>query len=381
MKILILTQPLHTNYGGLMQAYALQRVLIEMGHDVYTDKPKPIFISLRSKLSIWIPIRFVLKYLLFRNVEYIIPFSLSKKQHKIITQNTERFVFENIKTIDFFEGKKKPKKSKIDLFDAYVVGSDQVWRPIYSLNIYSYFLDFVNYSNVKKIAYAASFGVDNWEYDDKTTNKCKSLISDFHSISVREYSGVDLCKNYLNVNADLVLDPTMLLKKQDYLQLINVENVNKISGDLMYYILDNNDSKKEVLNTISSLLQYESFNSMPVENVKKIYKNDLDLCIYPSPTSWIYCFNNAKFVVTDSFHGVVFSIIFNVPFIAIANKERGLTRFLTLLKQFGLENRLVESIDEVNRELILSKIDFDDVNTKLNVLQKKSLNFIFNSLK
>lgn len=381
MKILILTQPLHTNYGGLMQAYALQRVLIEMGHDVYTDKPKPIFISLRSKLSIWIPIRFVLKYLLFRKVEYIIPFSLSKKQHKIITQNTERFVFENIKTIDFFEGKKNPKKSKIDLFDAYVVGSDQVWRPIYSLNIYSYFLDFVNYSNVKKIAYAASFGVDSWEYGDKTTTKCKSLISDFQSISVREYSGVDLCKNYLNVNADLVLDPTMLLNKQDYLQLINVENVNKISGDLMYYILDNNDSKKEVLNTISSVLQFKTFDSMPVDSVNKTNKMDLDLCIYPSPANWIHCFNNAKFVVTDSFHGVVFSIIFNVPFIAIANKERGLTRFLTLLKQFGLENRLVNSNDEINKELILSKIDFDDVNTKLNILKKKSFNFIFNSLK
>lgn len=381
MKILILTQPLNTNYGGLLQAFSLQNVLKKMGHDVYTDKPKPKIISLRSKFSIWIPIRFVLKYLLFRKVEYIIPFSLSKKQHQIITQNTERFVFENIKTIDFFEGKKRPKASKINLFDAYIVGSDQVWRPMYSPNIYNYYLDFIINNNKKKIAYAASFGVDIWEYDDKTTTKCRSLICDFHSISVREYSGVDLCLNYLNVNADLVLDPTMLLNKQDYLQLINTESVNNISGELMYYILDNNESKKELLYTISSVLQYKTFDSMPVESVKKNNKMDLDLCIYPSPTNWIHCFNNAKFVVTDSFHGVVFSIIFNVPFIAIANKERGLTRFLSLLKQFGLENRLVDSNNEINKELILSKIDFDDVNTKLNILKKKSLNFIFNSLK
>lgn len=381
MKILILTQPLHTNYGGLMQAYALQRVLIEMGHDVYTDMPKKNIDSFISKLSIWVPIRFMLKYCLFRNVEYIVPFSLSKKQFKIISQHTQEFVNQNIQTIDFFEGKKKPKKSKIKLFDAYIVGSDQVWRPIYSPNIYSYFLDFVNCSNVKKIAYAASFGTDVWEYDKGMTLKCKKLIANFNAISVRESSAIELCSNYFDIKASLTIDPTFLMSKNDYLKLLESKSFDQTLGELMYYFLDIDDEKTKILNKTRDILQFKTFNSMQVEKVTSSSRINLADCIYPSPLNWINGFKNAKYVVTDSFHGVVFSIIFNVPFIAIGNTERGLSRFTSLLSQFNLEDRLVKSKDEINNDLIFAKIDFEALNIKKNILKEDSLNFLINILK
>ena len=115
-------------------------------------------------------------------------------------------------------------------YDAIVVGSDQIWRKQYvcesfKLPIESSFLDFAKHWDIKRISYAASFGTEEWEYNDEQTKNCRVLIQLFDNVSVREKSGVALCKDYLQHNAKVVLDPTLLLKKNDYLKLLN-KNIN-----------------------------------------------------------------------------------------------------------------------------------------------------------
>ena len=105
-------------------------------------------------------------------------------------------------------------------FDGYIVGSDQVWRPRYcKKTLMNNFLDFTNGINVKRLSYAASFGVDSWEFTKDETTKCAELIKTFNAISVREASAVDLCKQYLGVESKQVLDPTLLLSSEDYINM------------------------------------------------------------------------------------------------------------------------------------------------------------------
>ena len=209
MKIGILTQPLATNYGGLLQAFALQKVLSEKGHDVT--------IIQREKNSAFYKILRKIKALISKNYVY-----MSSKAIDYVSQEVNKFINNNIPKRTKKINSTKALIHEIDKydFDAYVVGSDQVWRPSYSPNIYNYYLDFVEKKTVKKIAYAASFGVEQWEYTSKQTKRCAELAKFFDLISVREDSGVDLCRNYLDVDAIHVLDPTMLLQKNDYIDII-----------------------------------------------------------------------------------------------------------------------------------------------------------------
>jgi hypothetical protein len=262
-----------------------------------------------------------------------------------------------------------------------VVGSDQVWRPRYSPCITNYFFDFLSpQDKVKRIAYAASFGVDEWEFSEEETSKCKDLLKLFDSISVREASGTHLCSKYLNRDDALhVLDPTMLLEKEDYISIVEREKEPKSSGALFCYILDESSEKKQIIESIVSQINTIPFTQMP--KCKITYENlrdRLEDCVYPSVTAWLRAFIDAEMVITDSFHGCVFSIIFNKPFWVIGNKERGFARFDSLLSIFGLQNRLISSgalpVDTY------ATINWSRVNAIKKEWQQKSMNFLKNNL-
>ena len=358
-KIAILTQPLHTNYGGLLQAYALQKVLRDMGHEVVTDKrPKTFAPVYRQLLSI--AKRFIFKYIFCRKgIETVFPYFQTQEDYDVISQHTENFINQHIQTIDLFQGKKRPTEEIINTFDTYVVGSDQAWRPMYSPFLPNYFLDFTKGKSCKRIGYAISFGVSDWEFTSEQTTLCKHLVKQFDALSVREDSAVSLCKTYLDAEAVHVLDPTMLLDKVDYIKLVEQAEEPVSPGNLMVYILDRTDEKKAILNKVASTLQLKPFEVMPIEKLSNKTKDNLSVCIFPPVTQWLRGFMDAEYVVTDSFHGSVFAIIFNKPFIAIANKGRGLTRFNSLFRLFELEDRLVFSKDEVTPERInFEKIHF-----------------------
>lgn len=374
MKIGILTQPLHNNYGGLLQNFALQTTLKKLGHESQT-----INIKNRENLKLR-------KYasLLKRTVLKLSGQKIrvrawpTEEEKEIISKYTQQFIKKNITTTDLITKKLDEKLIDKYSFDAYIVGSDQVWRPKYSPQMSTFFLDFLeNNSGVKKIAYAASLGVDEWEFSEPQTKEYKRLIKLFNAISVREDTAVELCKKHFGVDAAHMLDPTMLLARNEYISLVEKEKIEKSSGNLFTYILDPTDDKNSIINKISDKYKLKAFSVMQPKRFSDLNRKGIDECIFPPVEEWIRGFMDAEFVITDSFHGTVFSIIFNKPFISIVNESRGTTRFKSLLKLFQLGDRLVNEFSEIDVCNIVSEdIDWENVNNIIENERSKALNFL-----
>ena len=351
MKIGILTQPLHSNYGGLLQNYALQQTLVRAGHEVETidwGGGSGLHETLyRIKIRVL--------HTLFPNKYPQLKYRPNKKERAIIQRNTHHFINTYINHTEamhsYEEFVKQASKGK---YDAYVVGSDQCWRPCYNAFLSSMFLDFVQDKQVKRIAYAASFGTDKWEFTPQQTAVCVPLAKKFDMVSVREDSGVKLCKENLGVDAVHVLDPTMLLTKEDYIQLIEKEKEPKSDGTLFNYILDPDAKKSVFIQKVAKSKGLKAFQVLPKcqaeIRTKEDVKKRIEDCVFPGVTTWLRAFMDTEMTIVDSFHGMVFSIIFNKPFWAIGNVSRGMSRFTSLLKMFHLEDRLLDAdnLDDVD---------------------------------
>ncbi len=372
MNIAIITHPALTNYGGILQAYALQTSLQRLGHKVKKVE-LPIHYNF-PRMSIGHRIASIckqcLKKYIARQSHVIIDlYGYGYKKSKEAIVHTRSFVNEHINlliinNLDETKGK----------FDCFVSGSDQVWR--YYGNeesLLHYYLDFTKEDNVKRISYAISFGKDTAGYPQALQEKCKTLAKKFDAISVREDSGIDICRNELNVNAVKVLDPTLLLSSADYIALLDKEIAPK--HHIACYILDESKEKAEIIKTASKTF------GLPIKflNAQSDNPNEyFDWRVQPSVESWLEGIATSDCVITDSFHGCVFSIIFNKPFWAIGNKGRGLDRFLSLLKMFDLEDRLV-----LNNDIDYSKnndIDWEHINQRIQILQQQSRDFLINEL-
>ncbi len=374
MKIGMLTLPLHTNYGGILQAYALQTLLKSQKHDaqfVSTGNCSPRRLSLKVRYLIYIK-RFLLRYIFGKDIE-VCPDYLRVKEYKYLSKHTQYFID---KYISFDEN----LKIHPETLDVAIVGSDQVWRKLYIGDSYSnYFLDFLGEdSTIKRIAFSASFGVDTWDFTEEETAICAQLAKKFDLITVREDSAIPLCEKYLGVEASLTLDPTLLLERSDYINLVEQENEGKRPGNLFYYILDETAEKKDLVNRVAEDLHLTPFKTMPEKQLEKfIYEEKY---CYPPVTAWLRSFMDAEFVVTDSFHGCVFSIIFNKPFLAIGNKDRGMSRFNSLLKLFQLEDRLVY-LEDGKYTYSPNEIDWQKVNAIHADWKIKSINLLKDALK
>lgn len=379
MKIGILTQPLISNYGGILQNYALQQVLIRAGYDVETiDWRRNYFRVYLSNLK-----QYIISYIRGKEKTFK-RYQPNRSESLAIYQNTNYFIDKYIiHTLPAKSSKDFQKYSKLQHYDAYIVGSDQCWRPLYNPYLKDMFLNFTKGYNVRKLAYAASFGTDFWEYTEKETNMCSILAKQFNSISVREDSGVDLCEKYLKVKAEHVLDPTMLLLKEDYIRLIENENENKSEGTLFSYILDPNSQVDKLVRSIEDVTGLKSFDVLPKIRPENRYRNDvkqrIEECIFPSVTKWLRAFYDAEAIIVDSFHGMVFSIIFNKPFWVLVNNHRGASRFTSLLKMFNLESRLL-NINEIDLSCLKNDIDWSGVNKIMKEKRSLSLNFLYTAL-
>ena len=332
MRIAILTLPLHTNYGGILQAFALQTVLERMGHEVVV-----VDLDQTLRRGAWVQTKewakyAVKKYLLRREA-----FFMSDRQRNLEReereQHTRAFVRRHIHTCMV---RNLTRDFPLDV-DAIVVGSDQVWRKPYFCDMYgcgieNAFLAFTEGRDMKRIAYAASFGTDDWEYDEEDTARCRRALARFDAVGVREASAVNLCARQLGRNdACHVLDPTMLLTKEDYVGLIKGERLEVIGerGNMMCYILDNSSDKQQLVERLAR------------ERGR------------PPVGQWLRGFMDAELVVTDSFHACVFAIIFGKPYIAVGNKERGMARFASLEEA----KRNLEAWRQSSLEFLRLKID------------------------
>lgn len=342
-KFGILTLPFEANYGYILQAFALFK-LIEK------NNAQPILLNRGWNES---------------NPSFIHRFK-RKVYYKYFCKNIIS-LFKKINQTEIIRSSDKLRNicESLDL-NGIIVGSDQVWSvPNTRGAELNYFFDFLdNNSNIKRYSYAASFGKDIFIANTDEKIKIHNLLKKFEVIAVREDSGVDIIKHEFDLDSICVLDPTLLLSEEEWERYAsNYKN----SNELVTYILDTNKDK------VNSIKQYATANGLDVYN---LYNRKFKP--YYSVEHWLSKIRNANFVIVDSFHGMVFAIIFKKQFIAIANNKRGKTRFISLLHKLGLENRLVEDALQINQKQFVD-IDYNEVEKKLDKERNASMN-IFNHI-
>lgn len=373
MKIGILSYPLNNNYGCYLQTYALKTLLEGWGHQVtYIFRRHTIDTSLKYKAKFFVKNVFLS---ITQGIRLPLLFNAQVYENNYMLDKGRAFVpfFEK-----YFSPHSDPLYTTYELkkycegrFDAIIVGSDQVWRPDLLKCIEDYFLFFLNDSHVKRISYAASFGKSNPHFSEKSRRLCGIGFSKFKAVSVRETDGIDIINRmgWKSPQAVHVLDPTMLLDSQQYKKLLS--NDEKITPTLFCYFLDFSEEKKKYIDEVAAELGLE------VDNI--IVGREKRNFIYPSVEDWLTRLKKCSFAITDSFHGTVFSIIFQIPFVVVLNEKRGNARLYSLLKKFGLDNRIVR--DGNLHQLIQSEIDWEEANRRINEMKKFSLDFLKNALK
>lgn len=363
MKIAVVTLPLHTNYGGILQAYALQHTLVQMGNTATMARfSKGPAYRIYHPFVVWLKQKGLMSY---RH-----NYPLTAREHRIVRQNTSQFIDSHIRQTLPVSGRRLSRMG----FDAFVVGSDQVWRHYDT----RYFLDFVPAgSKVLRIAYAPSFGTEKWPFMPDQTDKVRELAVRFDALSAREDSGVELCRERLGMDVELMPDPTILPGREHWESLASGFTGERCPA-VMSYILDRTATKNAIVEKVCATLSLTENSVMPEASPGR--KTDIRKCIWPPVEQWLAGFADAEFVVTDSFHGTVFALLFNKPFIAICNDGRGAARFHSLLGLFGLGNRLVNDEDEISAKLIRERIDFAKVNGIMEEQRRRALLFLENAL-
>lgn len=367
MRTAIITLPLHTNYGGLLQAYALKTALESLGNEVTV-----VDLIDKMPLPVWYKAPFIyasraLKKVfkpssgieVFRELNF-------RRELPYRTALTGRFVDRYIapRVISSYRDIKEEE------YDAFVVGSDQVWRPRYFGKIEDAFLRFTAGWSVKRVAYAASFGTDQLEYEYESLESCSKLLGDFDAVSVREDVAVGMCEEWFGYEgAEHVLDPVMLMDVQEYKTLAAESAEHPCKGKIMTYFLDPSREKQCVVDFVSRI------------SGKEVADTPRDRVV-PPVQQWLAAFCDADYVVTDSFHGCVLSILLHKKFVAVGNSLRGMARMNSLMSMFGLDGRLVQGIDpDDDGEYWLSDPDWDAVDAVLAQQRLKSLAFLEASLK
>lgn len=352
MKIALLNLPIDDNYGGNLQRFALVKVLQFMGCDV-------THLLIMRRYSIWrwhsllaIPKRIILRFIFKRNIHIFAERAIQKNNINNY-ENIKPFYDKYVKHTDFIYNCKDIKKYKN--FDAYIVGSDQVWRKkiVRPFPLEMFFLNFTRNSG-KKIAYAISLGTNEFELKTNEAQRLKKLYEKFTAVSVREKTALNIfdCYDWKKPKAEWLLDPTLLLKKEDYQNVINDTKTYRMEGDMFCYILDMTEEKMEYIHRESSNRKVKPF-------IVGLHKITIE--------QWLRNIRDAKFIVTDSYHGFVFSMIFNKPVKLFFNDFRGNARFESLLDLLGVSK---------------NQYDFDwlKINRILDTERKKSLNWIKTAL-
>lgn len=333
-----------TNYGAVLQSYALQTYLMEQGKDVHIIDYVP------------------------KGFEKTLPRALiGKSISQIRTQWRE---YQKERKMRVFRQKYlRLTKRFVTLAELrahawstgmYICGSDQIWNPYFTMHgengvTTSYYLDFL--PEGQKVAYAASFGVTSLNNDMERV--IDPLLRQFDRISVRESTGVSILEK-IGVQAELVCDPVFLIQRTQYEKLMNERTE---SGKVFKYILHKNqDAANQIATYIQDRLRVECYEQMETMTIHE----------------WLSGLRSARFVVTNSFHAVAFAIIFHVPFVAVLIKGSGMNdRLLTLLSAVGMESRIIYDMDEAKINTIMQEqIDWNKVDESVRSMRKRSQAFL-----
>ena len=294
----------------------------------------------------------ILKYAMFLQLKemgvdpYIIGYNFGKGI-KFIAEKTNLVSIKNFKQLNQTD------------YDILMVNSDQTWRFWNGRFEDIAFLKFAENWTIPKFIYGASIGTDHWPFSRKTNDMANKLLKNFTGISVREIGTVKYVKQYLNMSAIYVLDPTLLINKNYYLDVIKdyKKGINKIDYILTY--------------KLDYIYNMEKF--INITNIYDIQLNDEEYI--EKFLSGIY---NCKAVITNSYHGVLFSIIFNKPFVAFININRGNERFNTIKEVYGIKDRFFDIYKNPSLDLLLTPLNFNY--TIINYYRNISIEYLKKNL-
>lgn len=366
-KVAILTLRLHSNFGYLMQVYALQKIVRSLGHEPYTFYIKEEQPSFKAKVK---EVVYNLYVKCFKGEQtYIFKKWITDDERETLDKNTWDFIKKEIQLTEYIRTPRDFYTFDTSNYDAYIVGSDQVWREPYSISLPLYFFSFLD-SEKKRMSYAASFGrSDINEYSSNQKKQCKELLQKFSIVTVREKDGVDICMKEFGINAKQVVDPTLLLPEEDYIKLANKGAFQDCKESFVFaYILDPNPYKWDIINKYASEKDLKVVNIIPSRDISNI--KSLEDYIYPHVYDILSGFANAAFVFTDSFHASVFSIIFRRQFFVFPNEKRGNSRILSLLEDYGLSDRLLSGV------VSDSYINYDTISPSVSLKIKESKEYL-----
>ena len=338
MKIGIITMHKVLNYGSALQAYALQQKLLSLGYEnelIDYQYPRPVAKKKTIKSFFSSVVIFI------RNA--IIGFPLEKKKRKFdlfYNQNfklsKEYYTYESL-------------QSNPPQYDVYITGSDQVWNPRFAGNDSNFFLSFAP-DDKPKLSYAASFATSVIE-DDKKGFYSKYL-SRYDSISVRENTGVKLVKELTGKDAVLCCDPTILLTSEEWDKLAIQSQLEIKYKYILVYVLNYmiGDIYPEIQRTIDYVQKTLGYKVIYLVGRKEdAFRKNSFLYKKGGPAEFIYLFKHAEFVITTSFHGVAFSLIYDKPLLGVVNMDKvDDTRIQSLLSVSGAENSVMDFRDKIN---------------------------------
>lgn len=272
-----------------------------------------------------------------------------------------------------------------DKCDMFLTGSDQIWNDSSRMPFVKYFhLDFAN-DDKRKISFSTSFGKNINAPEESRGKIISSLMQRYNAISVREDIGVRVCKDYYGVNATQIMEPVLDVDPSVWYELSEHSELPKEKEPyILAYILDPTPEKTHAIKYYSEKSGMKAINIVDGFSARhEINKNKLGLPnTLPNITSYDFLkyFINASYVISDSFHGTAFAIAFNKPFISIANMQRGLSRFETLLGKVGLMSRLVDDKKIPETERFLYHVDFRPVNEIITKERNRASEWLKNAL-
>ena len=351
MKTATLTFHNTNNYGAALQCYALQKALTDLGIENDIIDYESDFLNKPYKKEVLKEKGFI-RYCLGN--AYAVIRSPRNRRFKEFRENLQLSKHVTKGTINTIE----------EQYDKFIVGSDQVWNG--SLVGYddTYFLKFVH-NQSKKLSYSASFGIKS--VPSSLEEKYKNLLDGFDCYCVRESTGVDIISELLGKKAYHTIDPTLLLRAEDWETVMKTPQV-KEKYILVYQI----EPSKHLIHVVEKLRIATGYKVIAIPFVMGVYPKAKSM-FSAGPAEWIGLFHNAEFVVTDSFHGTAFSTLFNKKFWSCVDENE--SRKTSFLNQIGLENRLIYSEGSIPSGL-LDDIDFSKANTVLFKERKRCLSIL-----
>lgn len=347
----ILTLPITNNFGCALQAFALGSILKRKGFKV-------IIIN-----KMWDE---------GNKIKQIFSKTIGFKPGVLKIINRQKYYFHTFlkKYFDISQpifGLRDLQALSITKKDLVVFGSDQIWNPKVAPGLAYYFGSFIKGSVIKKIAYAASFGCKSPHFSNQEKKEFKDLLKDFYKVTVRETEAVKICQKMFQIKPKVVLDPSLLCKKKRFLELVDTK---KQTNTFLKILLQKNNHADTLVDTVIQLLKTEKASKEKM-TIQTMFHGNLSFPV----EEFVKKIHNCQFVLTDSYHGMLFSIIFNKSFLVIPSMRIGgcSSRITTVLNMLRLEGRFLKPTSALPNKIIIPTNKWENVNKKIKNQQAMCL--------